>query len=57
MSITERTIKAHLTSVYNKLGVDSRVAVIVIAAQKGVAVRGIRGISPAFAGATKQAGF
>ena len=35
MGITERTVKAHLTSVYNKLGVDSRAAAIAIAAQKG----------------------
>ncbi len=35
MGITERTVKAHLTSVYNKLGVDSRAAAIAIAAQNG----------------------
>ena len=35
MGISERTVKAHLTSVYNKLGVDSRTAAIAIAAQKG----------------------
>lgn len=35
LGITERTVKAHLTSVYNKLGVDSRAAAIAIAAQKG----------------------
>jgi len=35
MGISERTVKAHLTSVYNKLGVDSRAAAIAIAAQKG----------------------
>ena len=29
------TVKAHLTSVYNKLGVDSRGAAIAVAAQKG----------------------
>ena len=33
--ISPRTVKAHLTSVYNKLGVDSRAAAIAIAAQKG----------------------
>jgi NarL family two-component system response regulator YdfI len=33
--ISERTVKAHLTSVYNKLGVDSRGAAIAIAAQSG----------------------
>lgn len=35
LGITERTVKAHLTSVYNKLGVDSRAVAIAIAAQKG----------------------
>ena len=35
MGITERTVKAHLTNVYNKLGVDSRAAAIAVAARKG----------------------
>lgn len=35
LDISARTVKAHLTSVYNKLGVDSRGAAIAIAAQKG----------------------
>ncbi|MCA9985738.1 MAG: response regulator transcription factor [Anaerolineales bacterium] len=35
LDISARTVKAHLTSVYNKLGVDSRAAAIAIAAQKG----------------------
>ena len=35
LNISSRTVKAHLTSVYNKLGVDSRAAAIAIAAQKG----------------------
>ncbi len=35
LGITERTVKAHLSSIYNKLGVDSRAAAIAIAAQKG----------------------
>ncbi len=35
LNITPRTVKAHLTGVYNKLGVDSRAAAIAIAAQKG----------------------
>ena len=35
LGITERTVKAHLTSIYNKLGVDSRAAAIAVAAQKG----------------------
>jgi signal transduction histidine kinase len=33
LNISPRTVKAHLTSVYNKLGVDSRGAAIAIAAQ------------------------
>jgi NarL family two-component system response regulator YdfI len=36
LSITERTVKAHLASIYSKLGVDSRAAAIAIAAQKGL---------------------
>jgi NarL family two-component system response regulator YdfI len=35
LGISARTVKAHLTSVYNKLGVDSRGAAIAVAAQKG----------------------
>ena len=35
LGISSRTVKAHLTSVYNKLGVDSRAAAIAVAAQKG----------------------
>jgi NarL family two-component system response regulator YdfI len=35
LDISARTVKAHLTSVYNKLGVDSRAAAVAIAAQKG----------------------
>jgi NarL family two-component system response regulator YdfI len=35
LAISSRTVKAHLTSVYNKLGVDSRAAAIAIAAQNG----------------------
>ena len=35
LNITERTVKAHLTSIYNKLGVDSRAAAIAVAAQNG----------------------
>jgi two-component system, NarL family, response regulator YdfI len=33
--ISERTVKAHLASIYNKLGVDSRAAAIALAAQRG----------------------
>ena len=36
LGISERTVKAHLTSIYNKLGVDSRAAAIAVAAQKRV---------------------
>jgi NarL family two-component system response regulator YdfI len=35
LGISERTVKAHLASVYNKLGVDSRAAAIAVAAQNG----------------------
>jgi len=36
LGISERTVKAYLASIYNKLGVDSRAAAIAIAAQKGL---------------------
>ncbi len=36
LGITERTVKAHLASIYNKLGVDSRAAAIASAAQRGL---------------------
>lgn len=36
LGVTERTIKAHLTNVYNKLGVDSRAAAVSIAMQHGI---------------------
>jgi len=35
LGITERTVKAHLTSIYNKLGVDSRAAAVAEAIQRG----------------------
>src|SRR5512136_1347815 len=35
LGITERTVKAHLASIYNKLGVDSRAAAIAVASHKG----------------------
>jgi NarL family two-component system response regulator YdfI len=36
LNITERTVKAHLASIYNKLGVDSRAGAIAVAAQRGL---------------------
>ena len=36
LDISERTVKAHLTSIYNKFGVDSRTAAVAIATQKGL---------------------
>ena len=35
LGITERTVKAHLASIYQKLGVDSRAAAVAVAAQRG----------------------
>jgi NarL family two-component system response regulator YdfI len=35
LGISERTVKAHLASIYNRLGVDSRAAAIAVAAQRG----------------------
>jgi len=36
LGISERTVKAHLASIYNKLGVDARAAAIAVAAQNGL---------------------
>lgn len=36
LGISERTIKAHLASIYQKLGVDSRAAAVAVAAQRGL---------------------
>lgn len=36
LGISERTVKAHLTSIYNKFGVDSRAAAVAIATQRGM---------------------
>jgi NarL family two-component system response regulator YdfI len=36
LGVTERTIKAHLTNIYNKLGVDSRAAAVSVALQRGI---------------------
>lgn len=39
LGITERTVKAHLASIYSKLGVDSRAGAIAVAAQRGLLKR------------------
>ena len=36
LGVTKRTIKAHLTNIYNKLGVDSRAAAVSVAIQQGI---------------------
>lgn len=36
LGISERTVKAHLASIYNKFGVDSRAGAIAVAAQQGL---------------------
>ncbi len=36
LGIAERTVKAHLTSIYNKLGVDSRPQAVALALEKGL---------------------
>jgi two-component system, NarL family, response regulator YdfI len=36
LGITERTVKAHLASIYSRLGVDSRAAAIAVAAKRGI---------------------
>ena len=36
LGVTERTIKAHLTNIYNKLGVDSRAAAVSVGIQRGI---------------------
>ncbi len=36
LGVTERTIKAHLTNIYNKLGVDSRAAAVSAGIQQGI---------------------
>ena len=36
LGITERTVKAHLASIYQKFSVDSRAAAVAVAAQKGL---------------------
>lgn len=36
LNITECTVKAHLASIYQKLGVDSRAGAIAVASQRGL---------------------
>ncbi|MNI14604.1 Transcriptional regulatory protein DegU [compost metagenome] len=36
MGISERTVKAHLTTIYNKLGVDSRSQAVAVALERGI---------------------
>ena len=36
LGISERTVKAHLDSIFNKLGVDSRAAAVSVALQRGL---------------------
>ncbi len=36
LQITERTVKAHLASIYQKLGVESRAAAVAVAIQRGL---------------------
>lgn len=36
LGISERTVKAYLSSIYNKLGVDSRAAAIAVASERGM---------------------
>ncbi len=36
LGISERTVKAHLASIYEKLGVDSRAAAVTMAIQRGI---------------------
>ncbi len=43
LGISERTVKAHLASIYSKLGVDSRAAAIAVAAEQGLLTKAYSG--------------
>ncbi len=36
LGIAERTVKAYLDSIFNKLGVDSRTSAVMVAMQRGI---------------------
>ncbi len=39
LAIAERTVKAHVTSIFNRLGVDSRTAAVAVALRRGLLPR------------------
>lgn len=41
LGITERTVKAHLAAVFNKLGVDSRAGAVSVGIQRGLVAGGL----------------
>ena len=36
LAITERTVKFHITSIFNKLGADNRAQAVALAVQQGI---------------------
>ncbi len=36
LAIAERTVKAHVTSIFNRLGVDSRTEAVAVALRRGL---------------------